>query len=151
MQIAEILLIEKGKRPDPSQYLSQDYINNHLAQFDNGAIRFASLEAVKKYGTVGPQGRFVLPKKDFDRIIHDFKGNFNDIENHLGLDKGTLSNSDTGIFYIPKEQLNNLRIPSGNEGGANSQWIPGGKTSGGINETVVDFNKDTKVQLLEVK
>lgn len=32
-----------------------------------------------------------------------------------------------------------LRIPSGNEGGANSQWVPGGFTAGGVPEAVVDL------------
>ncbi len=31
-----------------------------------------------------------------------------------------------------------LRMPSGNEAGANAQWIPGGYTSGGVMEAVID-------------
>ncbi len=30
------------------------------------------------------------------------------------------------------------RMPSGNEAGANPQWIPGGYTSGGVMEAVID-------------
>lgn len=33
----------------------------------------------------------------------------------------------------------NLRIPSGNEAGANSHWIPGGKTDGGVPEAITDL------------
>jgi len=33
----------------------------------------------------------------------------------------------------------NLRIPSGNEAGANSHWIPGGKTDGGVLEAITDL------------
>jgi len=32
----------------------------------------------------------------------------------------------------------NVRIPDGNELGANAQWVPGGKTSGGIPEATID-------------
>jgi hypothetical protein len=32
----------------------------------------------------------------------------------------------------------NLRIPSGNEAGVNNHWLPGGQTSGGISEAVVN-------------
>lgn len=32
------------------------------------------------------------------------------------------------------------RVPSGNEGGANINWIPGGKTSGGTSEAIVDLS-----------
>lgn len=31
-------------------------------------------------------------------------------------------------------------LPDGNEIGANNLWEPGGKTSGGINEAVMDFS-----------
>ncbi len=31
-----------------------------------------------------------------------------------------------------------LRMPSGNEWGTNAQWIPGGYTSGGVIEAVID-------------
>ncbi|WP_279388379.1 hypothetical protein [Cricetibacter osteomyelitidis] len=34
-------------------------------------------------------------------------------------------------------------MSTGNETGANNQWLPTGKTSGGVNEAVVDFNKNT--------
>lgn len=30
-------------------------------------------------------------------------------------------------------------MPSGNEYGANSHWIPGGKTDGGVSEAVTDL------------
>lgn len=41
------------------------------------------------------------------------------------------------IDIIDLSQLN-LRIPSGNELGVNEFWIPGGFTSGGIPEAIVD-------------
>lgn len=31
-----------------------------------------------------------------------------------------------------------MHIPSGNEHGANSEWIPGGLTSGGIPEVILE-------------
>ena len=33
----------------------------------------------------------------------------------------------------------NLRLPSGNETGANSLWIPGGYTSGNVPEAISDI------------
>lgn len=48
-----------------------------------------------------------MPKKDFDNIIQKPNGNPSKIENYLGLDKGSLSNSNIGIFFIPRNQLNN--------------------------------------------
>ncbi|WP_386698363.1 hypothetical protein [Lonepinella sp. MS14436] len=151
-KVNEIVLIEKGKRPDPSTYLPKEYIEQHLAKFDNGAVRITSLSSVKKYGTIGPEnGGFVMPKQDFDLIVKHANGNLRLLEKYLGLDQGVLSNADTGVFYIPKDQFKNLRMPTGNEGGANQQWIPGGNTSGGVSEAVMDFQKSTRFHRLEIK
>lgn len=35
-QMDDIINIPKGSRPNPLTYLSQDYIDAHLAQFDDG-------------------------------------------------------------------------------------------------------------------
>jgi len=44
--------------------------------------------------------------------------------------------------------MKNIRIPSGNEAGANNQWVPGGYTNGGVPEAVMDFShKPTVVEL----
>lgn len=76
-KIKEIVAIPKGYRPDPITYLSEEYIQAHLKQFENG-------------------GAYILPESDYD-----------------------------------------ISMPSGNEAGANSEWIPGGYTSGGVPEAVV--------------
>ncbi|MFY9307573.1 MAG: hypothetical protein WAQ28_00850 [Bacteroidia bacterium] len=41
-------------------------------------------------------------------------------------------------YRIDINNPSGLRMPSGNEPGANEFWIPGGKTSGGIFEVTVD-------------
>lgn len=47
----------------------------------------------------------------------------------------------------------NLRMLSGNEAGANSHWIPGGKTDGGVSEAVTDLipNNPSNVTITELK
>lgn len=47
----------------------------------------------------------------------------------------------------------NLRMPSGNEVGANSHWIPGGYTDGGVPEAVTDLipNISGNVIITELK
>ncbi|MDC9607377.1 hypothetical protein WDV76_14580 [Xenorhabdus griffiniae] len=42
-------------------------------------------------------------------------------------------------------------MPSGNENGANQYWLPGGKTSGGVSEAVMDFSHKPNVQLIDIK
>ena len=36
--------------------------------------------------------------------------------------------------------MSGLRVPSGNEPGVNENWIPGGYTSRGVSEGVMDFS-----------
>lgn len=38
-------------------------------------------------------------------------------------------------------ELKGIRIPSGNEGGANANWVPEGFTSGGVSEAVADLQE----------
>lgn len=52
----------------------------------------------------------------------------------MGLDYGSLGNSPVRIDI---SNPSDLRIPSGNELGANSQWLPGGFTAGGIPEATI--------------
>ena len=139
--IDEILGTPKGQRPDPSSYMSQADIDVHLAQFDGGAVRFASADDVAKYGTAGPpNGGFVVPKSEFDNLVREAGGDMRVVERRLGLDSGSLSSGNTVALEIKPQDMNNLRVPSGNEGGANSQWVPGGYTSGGVPEAVMDFS-----------
>jgi filamentous hemagglutinin len=139
-QIDSILQAPKGQRPDPSTYMSKADIDAHLAKFDDGAVRFASANDVAKYGTAGPpNGGFVIPKSEFDGLIKQSGGDLRVVEKKLGLDSGSLSNGNTVALEINPKDMRNLRVPSGNEGGTNNQWIPGGYTSGGVPEAVMDF------------
>ena len=44
------------------------------------------------------------------------------------------------IVLLDNPRSSGLRLPTGNEGGVNQFWLPGGKTSGGVNEAVMDFS-----------
>lgn len=61
-------------------------------------------------------------------------GDLRAVEKALGLDQDYLSGPDTMIEEIKGKDINGLRMASGKEGEANSHWIPGGFTSGGIPE-----------------
>lgn len=138
-QINQILSLPHGQRPDPSTYMSQEAINRHLALFDEGAVRFTSRADIENYGTAGSSEAFVMPKSEFDRVVSEAGGNFRIVEQRLGLDSGYLSNNDTIAVHISRQDLPDLRPPSGNERGANSLWLPGGFTSGGVPEAVVNL------------
>lgn len=140
----------KGQRPAPSTYLSADQISNHLKLFDEGAVRFTSRSGVEKYGTLGPDGGFVMPASEFQALMADTGGDLAAVEKRLGLDAGYLSDSDTLVAYIERSDINGLRVPSGKEGGANDHWIPGGYTSGGVPEGVMDFGADVPYSEIEL-
>lgn len=60
-------------------------------------------------------------------------------EKSLGFDEEYIADG-SGLVRIDIDNLDglNLRMPSGNEAGANNHWIPGGKTDGGISEAISD-------------
>lgn len=149
----EIVNTPKGSRPDPSTYMSKADIDAHLKPFrDTGAVRFTSKDGIKAYGTVGnPNGCFAIPRSEFDAVMKRTGGDLGKVEQELGLDPGTLTSGDAVIAYIKPEDLRGLRVPDGNEGGANKQWIPGGYTSGGVPEATINTPADVPYDVIKVK
>ncbi len=132
-QIDDILRMQRGQRPDPSTYLSSSYINSHLSQFRGGGTKI--MKTVPN-GTIGASsGTFIMPSSLADDLIRQAAGDISKLEELLGFPTGYLGNQPIRID-IPNPT--GLRMPSGNEAGANPQWIPGGYTNGGIMEAVID-------------
>ena len=132
-QIDDIINIPRGQRPDPITYLTQEYIDQHLDMFRNGATKFYAKAPV---GVVGPpEGTFVMPSSIADDLIKRADGDVRILEELLGFDPGYLGNSPVRIDI---SNPSGLRIPNGNELGANEYWVPGGYTSGGIPEAIID-------------
>ncbi|MEE9444898.1 MAG: hypothetical protein V3V19_04455 [Cocleimonas sp.] len=50
----KFIALPKGQRPNPKEYLSSDFIKNHLSQFYEGSVRIVSKKAIEKFGTAGP-------------------------------------------------------------------------------------------------
>ena len=151
-KIVNIKPSETIKRPDPEEYLSSNYIKEHNALFDEGVAAFAKNDYwIQKEGYFGrPDGAFVFPKDVAEAMVKEADGDPHVLEKLLGLDKGSLGNNP--IMIEPKE-VENLRIPSGNEGGAsgNVQWRPGGKTyPGGVPESVIDRVPKDKLNIKEL-
>jgi len=135
----EISAIPKGERPNPSEYLSQDYIADHLSHFQDGASRFMTKTNLEKYGIAQRDGTsFVMPGSEADQLLASTRGNPAALEEALGLPKDFLASNQLYRVDIPNPEKLNLRIPSGNEAGANDQWIPGGKLPDGNLEAVID-------------
>ena len=145
--IDQIVSMPKGSRPDPLMYLTQEYIDAHLAQFDDGASIIMTKEQYVQYvkgnsyiGIPDDGTQFVMPKNYCDEIANIANGDISIYESKLGFDIGHFDDGG-GLVRIDIDDLSGLelRMPSGNEYGANSHWIPGGKTDGGIPEAVTDL------------
>ncbi len=130
---AKILKIGWGSRPDPSTYMTKEQIQARISLFDGGLTKIKR-EAPK--GTEGPPGgTFVMPKLLADELIRSSRGDVRKLEKMLGLNSGDLGNNPVRVDIHDNKSL---RIPNGNEYGANEKWVPGGTTKGGIPEAVVD-------------
>ncbi|OBJ12485.1 hypothetical protein [Mycobacterium colombiense] len=135
----EIIAMPKGARPDPSEYLSSQYIEGHLQKFNDGATRFMPESNLEKYGIAQRDGTsFVMPSYEADAMTAATGGDLRAMENELGLPRGFLDSNRVIRIDIADPGDFNLRIPSGNEAGANEQWIPGGVLPNGSSEAVID-------------
>ncbi|KQX05411.1 MULTISPECIES: hypothetical protein [unclassified Leifsonia] len=134
----EIISMDKGTRPDPETYLPPEYIRQHLDQFEDGGTRFMTQSNLDKYGIAQRDGTaFVMPKSEVDELVRQTNGNPRAMEQALGLPEGFFDNGAVRVD-IPPTPGDGLRMPSGNEAGANPQWVPGGKLPGGFSEAVID-------------
>ena len=156
--------LEKGKRPDPSTYLSKEYIDAHMKKFENGAAFIVTEADYKLYPNIGHDSKFVSNVESIEKVVRDANKNIEHIENALGLTKKLGQDLDKiYIIYIKPEQIKNPRIPDGNASGANELWIPGGYTASddamGIPEIVIDcrdlpntkFNSEEYKNLITLK
>jgi hypothetical protein len=135
----EILSTPKGRRPDPSEYLPPDYIEQHLEKFHEGMTRFMPESNHDKYGIAQRDGTsFVMPKSEADALIEAAHGDPRAIEKALGLVDGFLDSNNIVRIDIGHHDQYDLRIPSGNEAGANDKWTPGGKLPNGASEAVIN-------------
>lgn len=138
---SDVLDTDKGTRPDPDSYLTDGYIQQHRRQFDDGASRFQDLGGYQSYGpyrTDGDGKGFVLPSSEVDRILARADGDLRVVERELGLPDGMFGDGPVTVVDFPDATPDDIRIPSGNETGASDLWEPGGKTSGGVPEGVLD-------------
>jgi hypothetical protein len=137
----EIITIARGNRPMPSNYLKSRYIRRHLRKFKRGASFLIPENILDKYGRniLGRNdGQFVMAKKEMNALLDKAHGEIAIIELELGIPAGLWKNNRLVRIDIPKPKRLHIRIPSGNEMGANELWIPGGKLPNGYSETVID-------------
>ena len=148
--LENVIKAPKGQRPAPSTYLSTNQIDDHLSAFDGGVTKFVTKTNYNKYGIAQSDGTsFVLPKSEADALIKSTNGNPRALENALGLPENFLDSNTLMRVDVAKPKELNVRVPSGNEAGANDLWLPGGKLPNGNREAVIDA-KNIKPENLSV-
>ena len=80
-----------------------------------------------------------MPKAEADRLLESAAGDKRTIEDALGLPENFLNDNELVRVDIAEPRSLGLRIPSGNEAGANEFWMPGGKLPDGNTEAVIDL------------
>lgn len=116
--------------------MSEGYIEQHLARFEGGATRFYREDSLGKYGPGNDGTTFVFPTSEIDSIIKQADGDPQRLGEMLGLGENFFVDDTANAVDIVRadfsyEDIANgeLRMPRGDEGGANAQWIPGGLPS----------------------
>ncbi|XZZ61657.1 hypothetical protein ACJJIF_19525 [Microbulbifer sp. SSSA002] len=79
-----------------------------------------------------------MTRSEADKLLSSSNGNSGAMANALGLPEDFFDANTLVRVDIPKPRELNLRIPSGNEAGANDLWIPGGRLPDGALEAVID-------------
>jgi hypothetical protein len=136
-----IRAIPKKNRPLPETYLSAAYMSKHQQQFKKGASFLLPVDILDRFGrdSLGRRdGQFVMAKKEMDKLLKQAKGRLSYVETELGIPDGAWKGKKIARIDIPKPKKLNIRIPSGNEDGANDLWIPGGQLPNGYLESVVN-------------
>jgi hypothetical protein len=137
----DIIATEKGERPDPGTYLPPEYISEHLKSFDHGASRIVLRDAYEEYGIGKPdpgRSEFVLTSENARAMIVEAAGDPVRLAERLGIPEDQLSgNSLVMIEFHPTDAYQPI-MPSGNEWGANPQWLPGGRLPHGDLEAIVN-------------
>lgn len=137
----------KLNRPYPGEYLDADYIKQHLERFDGGATRFYRSDSLEKYGPGNQGTTFVFPTSQIDDIIRQADGDPKKLGEALGLGENFFVDKNGNAVDIVRADFSyediangNLRMPRGDEAGANAQWIPGGYLPEGIPEAVFNVS-----------
>jgi hypothetical protein len=154
-----IVVLGNGNRPNVDCYFPAELTNMHLTEYVSGggsAFVPAYWSVVGNFSQVGVpgSGQWVSPYSVQTDLLNgcptagDPTGTC--ILSGIGITPSNWSmfewnRGNTGTNRVLRINIDttniqslNLRMPNGNEVGANNLWLPGGYTSGGLSEAIVD-------------
>lgn len=118
---------------------SPSRIQRATTSVQDGGTRFMPRSDLRDYGITHRDGTsFLMSSSEVDDMLAQTGGDPALMEQALGLTAGTLGGGDLVRVDVPHPFDHGIRMPTGNESGANPQWLPGGLTPSGISEGVID-------------
>jgi hypothetical protein len=91
-----------------------------------------------------------MSKTELDSLLKRADGNLSIIEKDLGIPENSWKGKAIRRIDIQNPMELQIRIPSGNEAGANDLWLPGGYLPTGYREAVVNSILKDRYQEVEV-
>jgi len=129
----------KGSRPDPKEYLDTEDFENLTSKFNKDGIasRIVLKDDYLEFGIGKPdigKTEYVAPKNEIDEIL---KLSVEEQARKLGIPVDQIQSGQLARIDFKVTKSNPVEMPTGNEFATNNNWIPGGKTSGGVSEAVI--------------
>ena len=115
-----------------------------------GASRIVTRENYEQYGIGKPdvgKTEFVGKKSEIDGVL---KLPLSEQSQKLGIPIAQLQGGNILRIDFKLSKKYRVTMPTGNEFGTNNLWIPGGLTSGGIPELVMDFSLSPKFSEIKI-
>ena len=119
-----------------------------MKKFEDGAACIMRVDHFENYQYDSKlSNKFISTKQNIENLLKEANGNTEYLKKKLGITDKDFPKNTKGLYviYFTPQQLKNASIPSGNEGGANKLWIPGGYTASenafGVPELVITIPK----------
>ncbi len=132
----------KGNRPNPSTYLPPSYVDTHLQKFAGGGAYLVPEDILDTYGRdllgCPDNSQFIMSKVEMDDLLSTANGDIDYIEKELGIPGGSWKGRKLKRIDIPDTKSLDLRMATGNEFGANEEWLAGGHLPTGYSEAAVN-------------
>ncbi|MBB5039008.1 hypothetical protein [Prosthecobacter dejongeii] len=124
---SRITSLWKPHRPDPADYLPEKRTQEHLELFKGGVSKIMKALDYETHSPLRDDGTtFVMPTWQLEAILDYAKGDRVKLETALGMEPGEYKGAALVRVDFTGPETYKLVVPSGNEDGANTWWIPGG-------------------------
>lgn len=94
---------------------------------------------------------FVMLEEEVQAILEAADYRLGEVCKKLSVPEAAWRGQRVFLVQVPKEELRNLRISSGNEECVDSSWLPGGVHANGFKQAVIDPVRLDACGVMEIK